>query len=415
MRIAYLHHYFTTPAEPGGTRSYEFAVRLSSRGHTVEVITTDYRADPRAIGQWAISDEGGVRVHRLNLPYSNSMGYGERIVVFLRFALQATRQLFRVKPDIIFATSTPLSIAIPALIYRLVRRVPMVFEVRDAWPEIPIALGAIKNPILKSAARLLEILAYFNSYAVVALSPGMKDSVARTGYPSERITVIPNACDFTDPKSNRIAGQAWLSENPWARGRTLVVYLGAMGITHDVKYIVELASKVKSLDPKVCFVIFGEGAEHDAIVSRASQLQILGESVYVLPQIPKADIGGVLSVATAGISTVMPIPELEANSANKFFDYLAAGKPVVINYGGWQQALLEDTGAGIRLDYADLDKAAADLVAFLSDPNALNKRSDAANELARSRFSRDDLANQLIQIFEKQALDMATSSAGIGE
>jgi glycosyltransferase involved in cell wall biosynthesis len=188
-----------------------------------------------------------------------------------------------------------------------------------------------------------------------------------------------------------------------------------MGITHDVKYIVELASKVKSLAPKVCFVIFGEGAEHDAIVSRASQLQILGESVHVLPEIPKADIGGVLSVATAGISTMMPIPELEANSANKFFDYLAAGKPVVINYGGWQQALLEDTGAGIRLDYADLDKAAADLVAFISDPNALNKRSDAANELARSRFSRDDLANQLIQILEKQALDMATSSAGIGE
>lgn len=402
MRIAYLHQYFTTPDEPGGTRSFEFAVRIARRGHQVDVITTDYRSTGRrGKGRWSVAEVEDVSVHRLELPYRNEMSYRTRIFVFLAFAFGATRQLFRLKPDLIFATSTPLTIAIPALVYRTVHRVPLVFEVRDAWPEIPIALGVLKGRVTTTAALLLELLAYVNSYAVVALSPGMKDSVARTGYPGDRISVIPNACDFSDPEQSEAAGRRWLAANPWARDRKLVVYLGAFGITHDATWIVELAPHVRAIDPRVCFAVFGEGAENDAMVERARELGVLGETVHILPEIPKSEVPGVLESASVGLSTMMPIPELEANSANKFFDYLAAGRPVAINYGGWQETLLIEWGAGVRLSYTDLDGAAADLVRLVSDAAALRAASTAASELAHARFARDDLAAQLIAVLEQ--------------
>ncbi len=309
LKVAYLHEYFTTRDEPGGTRSYEFAVRIAQRGHQVDVVTTDYRSgSQQSTGQWTVADVEGVSVHRLKLPYRNEMSYRTRTLVFLAFAAGATRQLFRLKPDLVFATSTPLTIAIPALIYRIFHRVPLVFEVRDAWPEIPIALGVLKGRVTRRAALLLELLAYTSSYAVVALSPGMRDSVARTGYPADRISVIPNACDFTDASESEARGQRWLNTHPWAADRKLVVYLGAFGITHDAKWIVELAPYVQALDPDVCFAVFGEGAEHGVMVDRARELGVLGETLHILPEIAKAEVPGVLSVAAVGISTMMPIP-----------------------------------------------------------------------------------------------------------
>jgi glycosyltransferase involved in cell wall biosynthesis len=406
LRIAYLHQYYTTLQEAGGTRSYEFALRLARRGHAVDVITTDYRAlsrGTRKSGRWRVSVEQDVRVHRLKLPYAQSMGYARRIWVFTSFALSATTRLFAVRPDVIFATSTPLTIAIPALVYRLVRPVPMVFEVRDAWPELPIALGALKNRFLQLLALLLEKVTYLNSSAVVALSPGMKDSVARTGYPRERIFVIPNACDLVDLSVSRKDGAAWLARHEWAKDRRLVVYLGDIGISHGVGYIVDLAAAVRTIDSDISFVIIGDGAELGMLTERARQVGVLGDNLHILPEIPKSQVAGVLSAATAGISTMAPLPELEANSANKFFDYLAAAKPIVINYGGWQQALLEQSGAGIRIDYQEPERAAKELVEFLGDSDALERASSASALLARTQFSRDDLAEKLRRILEDSA------------
>ena len=406
LKIAYLHQYYHTLQESGSTRSYEFALRLSRRGHAVDVITTDYRAANRGTrksGRWRVSVEQGVRVHRLKLPYAQSMGYARRVWVFLSFAKSATRRLFAVKPDVIFATSTPLTIAIPALIYRLVRPVPMVFEVRDAWPELPIALGVLKNRFLQLLALFLEKVTYLNSSFVVALSPGMKDSVARTGYPPERIVVIPNSCDFVDIEASHKNGSEWLGRHGWARDRRLVVYLGAIGKTHGVGFIVDLAAAVRPICPDVCFVIIGEGAELDMITERAKQFGVLGDNVRILPEIPKSQVAGVLSVATAGISTMLQVPELEANSANKFFDYLAAAKPIIINYGGWQQAVLERSAAGIRIDSEDPERAAKELVDFLGDSAALERASAAAAHVARTQFSRDELAEKLGRIIEDAA------------
>src|SRR5699024_5606020 len=111
MKIIYLHQYFNTPDMAGGTRSYEMARRLVAWGHEVHMVTS-WR-EPTDKHGWFTSVEAGIQVHWLPLPYGNYMGYRERIQAFLLFAWKAARKAASIPADVIFATSTPLTIAIP--------------------------------------------------------------------------------------------------------------------------------------------------------------------------------------------------------------------------------------------------------------------------------------------------------------
>ncbi len=198
MNIIYLHQYFVPPQGQGGTRSYEFARRLIDRGHSVCMITSSAMLSDRygPFPRTTRVDIEGIPTVVIPVDYSNKMSYSRRILAFIRFALLASSEAMRQNGDVVFATSTPLTIAIPGLAAHLWHHIPMVFEVRDLWPELPIALGALRNPVARFAASLLEWLAYHSSKHIIALSPGMAEGVIRRGIRPERVTVIPNSCDI---------------------------------------------------------------------------------------------------------------------------------------------------------------------------------------------------------------------------
>jgi UDP-N-acetylglucosamine:LPS N-acetylglucosamine transferase len=158
MKVIYLHQYFNTPKMSGGTRSYEMARRLVAAGHEVHMVTT-WRTET-AHDDWFHTTESGIQVHWLPVSYSNSKTYTQRIRAVLSFAIQACRKAVDLKGDLIFATSTPLTIAIPGIYASWRNRLPMVFEVRDLWPELPIAVGALRSPVLKWLARKFERFTY---------------------------------------------------------------------------------------------------------------------------------------------------------------------------------------------------------------------------------------------------------------
>lgn len=395
-----MHQYYTTPQEAGGTRSYEFARRIGDRGHSVHVITTTLQANGSYKRGWTTTRDRNVTVHRLRLSYDGHFSFRRRLIAFALFALAAAVKTWQVKPDLIFATSTPLTIAIPALFARCLRRAPMVFEVRDAWPDLPIALGVLKNPLLIWLARALEKETYRNSARVVALSPDMAASVAKCGYPTARIAVIPNACDNVDALSITQADHSW-SNLPELSKRGVVIYMGALGKSHGTPWLADLAAQCLALESELCFVVVGEGADEQRLRGRAADLRVLNVNLFMHPPIKKQDVQPMLSRAIAGISTVIPNPAMNGNSANKFFDYLAAGLPIFINYGGWQQKVLEDAAAGARLSVSNIADAANELVRLLGDQEFVKRAGQASKRLATQKFSRDALAEQLIDLLER--------------
>lgn len=396
MKIVYLHQYFNSPAMAGGTRSYEMARRLVAKGHEVDLVTT-WR-EPTDRRDWFVTDEAGIRVHWLPVEYSNSMNVPQRIRAFLRFAVASALKAAQLGGDVVFATSTPLTVALPGIYASWRGRVPLVFEVRDLWPAVPIAFGALRNPLAISLARGLERFTYHYASRIVALAPGMAEDVAATGIPREKIAVIPNGCDVdvfgaTSSRPSPRDVHSWLGE------RDLVLYAGTLGRVAGVGYLVRLAAAVERLDPEIRFVVLGEGAERDAIRAAAAEAGLLGRTLFMLDAIPKRDLVPWLHAADMTLA-LFAGPRVAWKDAvqNKFFDSLAAGKPVACNFVGWQSEIAVEAGVGLILDRADMAVAAHALVAKLQDEAWLAGVPARARELVQTRFERGLLAAELERV-----------------
>lgn len=385
----------------GGTRSYEMARRLVSAGHEVHMVTS-WREDP-SDKDWFKTDECGIRVHWLPVAYSNHMSFTQRIKAFFKFAFRAAKKASEIKADIIFATSTPLTIAIPAAYAAKRQKIPMVFEVRDLWPELPIAMGALTNPITKFLAKRLELYAYKNASSVVALSPGMKKGVVQTGYTPSNVAVIPNSADIEMFEVESKLGQVFREQREWLGDKPLLIYTGTFGLINGVGYMVDLAASLKKLNSNVRILVIGNGYEFDTVKARAEKLDVLNSNFFMESQLPKKEIPSALSAATMCSSLFIDKPEMRANSANKFFDSLAAGKPVMINYGGWMHDMIQIHNCGLSIWQDPLDKAAKEINSKLNDDNWLRLASHEAKKLAREKFDRDLLAEQLHLVLKKTA------------
>lgn len=379
----------------GGTRSYELARRLVAKGHEVNMITS-WR-DSGKTGGWFETTEAGIKVHWLPVPYSNRMGYRDRVGAFLRFAWAAARRAAQLSSDVVYATSTPLTIVLPATYAASQQRVPMIFEVRDLWPDVPVAMGIIRNRLIISAARSLEKFAYRRAVTTVVLTPSMRDFVSGKGVPLHRISVISNGSDPArfGRSNGRADSDAILSIEGLQRKRVLL-YCGSLGPAHGPDYLVGLAEELRRQSLNVCLRVVGDGSLRSSLEQRARAAGCLDRTISFVGNVPQADVPQAYAGADASIMTMADCEMLYRHSVqNKFFDSLAAGKPIFANYAGWASEIAEQVGAGCILPMNDLASAARSVATNLEDPLWLDQAGRAARRLIEERFSFDLLAEKM--------------------
>lgn len=399
MRITYLHQYFNTPEMAGGTRSYEMARRLVARGHEVTMVTS-WRTDKRSASFETY--ESGIRVIWLPVPYSNKMSFSQRILSFIRFAWLSSQKASRVPADVIFATSTPLTIAIPAIYAKRVQKVPMVFEVRDLWPQVPIALGVLKRKPTIFLAKMLERFAYRNSSRVVALAPGMKEGVVESGYPADRVDVIPNGADLevfqnVETESENLKMPVALAS------KRIILYSGTVGPANGVSYIVDLADAIMKNHPhsNMAFVVIGDGREMNNVINKAIALGVKGKNIFFLGRQPKKEVAVWMRCAEATIMTYCGPEILYRDSvSNKFFDSMAGGRPVFSNFRGFSTVIAQQQGAGVILPQ-DINDASYILLQHMGSSKWIRQASCNALEMAGRYFDRDVLAESLNRSLER--------------
>ena len=389
MKIIYLHQYFNTNEMPGSTRSFELSKRLVENGHKVYLITS--KRDDYQLQKNGWTKENGIDVYWTPVSYSNKMGFLRRIFSFLLFSIKSLKVALSIDADIIYATSTPLTIAIPAIIYSKLKSKPMIFEVRDLWPEIPIAVGALKSPFTRFLALYLEKLAYKNSKKIIALSDGMRSGIIKKGYPANKINVITNLSNtraYEEIDKNKDYGIRIHNYYPEPLDK-LVIYTGAFGHVNDVNYLIKIAGALKNINNKIKFIIAGEGVEQQNIYLTSKELGVLNSSVFIIDPLEKSKIPLLYSKASIVSSLFINLEELWNNSANKFFDGLAAGKPIMINYSGWQRSLLEKYNAGFYVPFDDYLKGAEILNKIVNNNELSKNMGHAAKKLANKHFAID--------------------------
>ena len=396
MKIIYFHQYFNTPDMNGGSRSYEFAKGLIKKGHEVEMITT-YRK-PCKDKNWFQTNESGIRVHWLPFYYSNHMKFFERLKVFISFSYKSYFKAAKLKGDIILSSSTPLTISIPAVFISKKKKIPMIFEVRDLWPTIPIAMKILKNPILIYLARILEMWSYKNSNSIIGLSPEIKKGIISRDVDPKKIAVITNSCDLKKFEFNGDLAFNFRQKRPWLKNRPLLVYAGAFGKVNNISYAVKLAKVLIKQNPEIRILLIGDGAEKKELIEDAKKNNIFEKNLFFEKPIPKRDMQGCLSAANMTANFVIDIKENWANSANKFFDGLAAGKPIFLNHGGWMQDLVSKYECGLCMHGKTMEEVAKELDSVISNENWLKSSGDKAKNLGKKFFDRNIHVQQLEEI-----------------
>jgi glycosyltransferase involved in cell wall biosynthesis len=276
---------------------------------------------------------------------------------------------------VIYATSPPLTMALPALVAAARWRAPLVFEVRDLWPEAPIQMGALRNPLAQRLARALERFVYARSTRLIALSPGI-----RSALPQDRTELVPNSADLDlfDPSP--------------PSGPFVVSYFGAMGEANDLPVAVEAAR----LLPDVRFVLMGDG-------KRRAELERSAPPNVEFRRGTKEEVARVAAESAACLTLFKDVPVLATNSPNKLFDTFAAGRPAIVNMDGWMRELVEENDAGLYARAGDAPDL-AEKIAWLRDHPEDGARMGAnARALAEREFARDDLAARALAVLEDAA------------
>ena len=371
MHILYLHQFFITRAGGGGTRSYEFARRFVKAGHGVRMVTA---------GNGTRTEDGievmGVRGAYSDYMRATGLSNVRRMLAFARFALGATLTALRgPRPDVIYATSPPLTMALPALVAAARWRAPLVFEVRDLWPEAPIQMGALRNRHAQRLARALEQFVYSRSARLIALSPGI-----RAALPQDKTELVPNSADLDlfDP-------------NP-PSGPFLVSYFGAMGEANDLTVAVEAARFL----PDVRFVLMGDG-------KRRGDLERSAPANVEFRRGAKEEVAKLAAESAACLTLFKDVPVLATNSPNKLFDTFAAGRPAIVNMDGWMRELVERNEAGLYVRAGDSVDLAAKIAWLRDHPDDAARMGRNARALAEREFGRNELAGRALAVLEDAA------------
>lgn len=390
MQILIFYQYFGTPRGKWSTRMYEITRRWVKQGHQVTVVTSPYeKSDIRAKKFIERQNINGIDLIVINSADSNRDGIVKRMFKALVFSMMSCYYALIVKCDVVMASSGPITVGLPALLTKWFRRKPMVFEVRDLWPEGAIELGKLNNGLLRNIAIWFEKLCYKNASLVVPCSKGMEEGVLRK-HPKAKTLVIPNASDIelfskVKEEDRRIPEQYV--------GKKLFLYAGSLGLMDEVEQVIEGMRLVKN--PNVLWLVIGEGAEREHLESLVGKYQLT--NIKFLGIMPKTEVIKWFSRAEASFVTFKDLPVLHTSSPNKMFDSFAAGVPIIQSTKGWIKELVEQYQCGINVE-PDKPKQFAEAIELIANDTTYRaKLAIAAKRLAVKVFDRDILAQKYLQ------------------
>ena len=402
MHILLIHQAFAALDEPGGTRHHELARYLAARGHRVTVIaspvsyltgTTRKNGTVRA-PQIRIEQEGQITIQRTYTYAALHRSFVHRVFSFLSFMASSFLAGLRVRDvDLVWGTSPPIFQGVTAWLLARLKGVPFLFEVRDLWPAFAIGVGVLRQPLLIRASEWLERFLYRSADRVVVNSPGFISHVQERG--ARHVELVPNGSDshMFDPQAD---GADFRRANS-LEGKFILLYAGAHGMSNDLQVVLK-AARLLETRPEIAMVLLGAGKEKPALMELAAQMNL--KNVHFLPPIPKTEMAQALAAADACLAILKPIPLYATVYPNKVFDYMAAGRPVLLAIDGVIRKVVEEAGAGIYVPSGDvpaLAKAAERLADNRQEGSAMGLRG---RQYIQAYFDREALAEKLAQLME---------------
>jgi glycosyltransferase involved in cell wall biosynthesis len=394
MHILLIHQAFTTLNEPGGTRHHELALFLAERGHQVTVIASPVSY---LTGKSSLSEEnntGSERIAIIRPPVYQALhrSFVHRVVNFLSFMISSFWAGLRVRQvDLVWGTSPPIFQGLTAWVLARLKGVPFLFEVRDLWPVFAVAVGVLNNKGLIKASEWLERRLYRAADVLVINSPGFKTHVKARG--ARHVFLVPNGADvhMFHPENE---GAAFRREHH-LEGQFVVLYAGAHGISNDLGVVLEAAGMVQDLGD-VTLVLLGDGKEKPDLQARAAKLGL--PNLIFLAPVPKEQMSDAIAAADACLAILKPIEVYKTVYPNKVFDYMAAGRPVILAIDGVIREVVETAQAGLVVPPGDAQSLAGAIRELHEDCQIGSILGQNGRRYVEAHFDRTVWAERLLEI-----------------
>lgn len=369
--------------------------------HQVEMITSGLENSilPCRSGEkFSFYLQDGIQVVSVRAGYNNArkgtqLSGWRRMLSFHNFSRLATQYCISgKKPDLVFATHTPLTVGLAGLEVKRRFGVPFVFEVRDLWPEALVNIGSLRNQMAISYLKWMARKIYRGADHIIAASPGMKEGIMNYGIPDDKIDVITQGCDLDlfSPDNDGASQRNRLGIG----NRMAAIYFGAMGMANGLEYLLDAARILKDRGRDDIVIVFHGQGKFKESLKETAQKEGLTNTVFsdVVPS--KRDLAKIVAGCDVAL-TIYKGSKETSWSPNKFFDGISAGKPVVTNVDGWLGRLVREAGCGIVSSAADPVTLADALATYADNPDRRVADGYSARKLAEERFSRKDLCCEL--------------------
>lgn len=385
---------FTQWFDPEPTfKGLVFARELVRQGFEVEVLTgfPNYPGGKVYHGykiKWLQREAiDGVAITRVPLYPSHDTSALGRVLNYLSFSFSALLYgMFQAKkPHVIYAYHPPLTTGITAVLLRFFRRVPVVYDIQDMWPDTLRATGMIANPRILNVVGSVCNWVYRHTDQLVVLSPGFKQLLIERGVPEHKIEVIYNWCD----EQSLVVPTGHLPEQFPTLEKFNILFAGNMGKAQALTAVLDAAAILQQREPNICFVFVGGGLEVETLKQYAQQ-NALGNVVF-LPPVPMTEIGNLLNAADVLLVHLKKDPLFKITIPSKTQAYMAVGKPILM---------------GVEGDAANLVRLAqCGTIAQSEDPTSI---ADAALKLYQMPLEERKILSNNSQQFYKDELSLNT-------
>lgn len=413
MRIVVVHQYFLGKKDAGGSRWNQFAKYWARAGHKITVLagTVHYatgKKQPEYKGKLVVREQEteNVEVLRCYVSESYNKSFIGRFWAYVSFALSSIWVgLFHTgRCDVIICTSPPLTVGLTGWVLSKLKKAPIVFEVRDLWPESAIDSGVMKNKWLIKMSYWLENKSYKTARWINVLTPAFKDVLIESkGISSNGISVIPNGADldiFTPGERNN-----WVREKHGLGDKFVVTYVGAHGVANHLIQLLESARLLKdNLD--IVFMLVGDGMQKPMLKEKARQWQL--EGVIFVDSVPKDTIVDYIRASNVCTAVLKKVDIFKTVYPNKVFDYMSAARPVIVAIDGAARKLIEDAGAGIYVEPENAEEFANAVLKLKDKPRLCNEYGENGLNFVKQKFARDILASRYMDILTSKVVCVKT-------
>jgi glycosyltransferase involved in cell wall biosynthesis len=405
MRILYLSQYFPPEIGATQTRAYEMAHHLVSAGHKVTVLTEipnhpSGLVPPEYRGKlYERTELEGIEVIRVWVKASPEKTFATRMLFYITYMLDAALAglfLARGRYDLVYATSPPLFVGGAALTLSYLRRIPLVFEVRDLWPESAVALGEITHPRAVALAGKLEEMCYNRARCVVVVTEGIRQRLEERGF-GAKLALIPNGANTDLFRPDSQAGAALRAELGFS-DKFLVLYAGIHGVAQALETVLDTARQLRAV-PDVRFLLVGEGPRKPELLELRNRLEL--DNVSMMAERARPEIPAFLSAANVALVPLRKLELFEGAVPSKMFDAWACGCPVLLSIDGEARRLLERAEGGIFVEPENAGQMSQAILQLKNDPDRLRRYGENGRRFVEANYSRQRLALRLEELLRE--------------